>query len=104
MLPACRYFSLPAVVSGIKLKAACSVPVVVNSVYIANNVNAGKIAGSKQRLVVDTGIYSHSGGAGAVPAMNFGEVASLVVTVGDTMGVGCSRPGGGRRLDLPLSP
>ena len=104
-LPACRYFSLPAVVSGVKLKAACSVPVVVNLVYSANNVNASKIAGSKQRLAVDAaGIYSHSGGAGAVPVMHFGEVASLVGTVGDTLGVGCSRPGGGRRLDLPLSP
>ena len=72
-LPACRYFSLPSVVSGIKLEASGSVPVVVNLVYSANNVNAGKIAGSEQRSVVDAGIYSHSGGAGAVPVMNFGE-------------------------------
>ena len=43
------FFSLPAVVSGIKLEVAGSVPVVVNSVDSANNVNAGKIAGSKQR-------------------------------------------------------
>ena len=48
-------------------------PVVVNSDYIANNVNAGKIAGSEQRSVVNAGIYSHSGGAGAVAVMNFGE-------------------------------
>ena len=57
----------------IKLEVAGSVPVVVNSVYSANNENAGKIAGSEQRSVVDAGIYSHSGGAGAVPVMNFGK-------------------------------
>ena len=47
--------------------------IVVNSVYSANNVNAGKIAGSEQRSVVDAGIYSHSGGAVAVPVMKFGK-------------------------------
>ena len=47
----------PAVVSCIKLEVAGSVPVVINSVYSANNVNAGKIAGSEQRSVVDAGIY-----------------------------------------------
>ena len=52
------------VVSSIELEVAGSVPVVVNLVYGANNVNAGKIAGSEQRPVVDAGIYSHSGGAG----------------------------------------
>ena len=45
----------------------------VNSAYSANNVNACKIAGSEQRSVVTAGIYSHSGGVGAVPVMNFGE-------------------------------
>ena len=30
-----------------------------------------------QRSVVDPGIYSHSGGAGAVPVMNFGEKLQL---------------------------
>ena len=59
------FFSLPAVVSGLKLEVASSVPVVVNSVYSANNVNAGKIASSEQRSVVDAGIYSHSGSAAA---------------------------------------
>ena len=68
-------FSLPAVVSGIKLEVAGSVPVVVNSVYSANNVNAGKIAGSEERSVVDTGTYSHSGGAGNE---FWGNVATLV--------------------------
>ena len=66
-------FSLPAVVSGIKFEVTGSVPAVVNSVYSANNVNAGKIAGSEQRSVVDAGIYSHSVAAGAVPVMNFWE-------------------------------
>ena len=48
-------------------------PVVVNSVYSANNVNAGKMAGIEQRSVVDAGIYSHCGGAGAVPIKDFGK-------------------------------
>ena len=52
-------------------------PVVVNSVHSANYVNAGKIAGSEQRSVVDAGIYSHSGGVGPVPGMNFGEKLQL---------------------------
>ena len=52
-------------------------PVVVNSVCSANNVNAGKMAGSEQRSVVDAGIYSYSGGAGAVPVMYFGEKLQL---------------------------
>ena len=49
-------------------------PVVVNSIYSANNVKAGKIAGNEPRSVVDAGISLHSGGAagGAVPVMNFG--------------------------------
>ena len=53
----------------------------VNSVYSAIKVNAGKVAGSEQRSVVDAGIYSHSGGVGAVPVMNFGaKVATLTQT------------------------
>ena len=44
-------------------------PVVVNSVYTTNNVNAGKFARSEPRSVVIAGIYSHSGGVGAVPVM-----------------------------------
>ena len=52
-------------------------PAVVNSVYSAHNVNAGKIAGGEQRWVVDAGICSHSGGAGAVPVMKFGEKLQL---------------------------
>ena len=55
----------------IKVEGAGSVPVVVNSLYSANNVNAGKMAGSEQGSVIDAGIYSHSGGAGAVPVMIF---------------------------------
>ena len=42
-------------------------PVVVNSMYNTSNVNAGKFAGSELRSLVNAGIYSHSGGAGAVP-------------------------------------
>ena len=49
----------------------------VISVYSANNVNAGKTAGSEQRSVVDAGIYSHSCGAGAVSVMNFWEKLQL---------------------------
>ena len=52
-------------------------PVVVNSVYNANHINAGKMAGIEQRSVVDAGIYSHCGGAGAVPVMVFGEKLQL---------------------------
>ena len=56
-------------------------PVVVNSVYNTNNVNAGKFVGSQPWSVVNAGIYSHSGGAGAVPVMDFeGKVATLVRT------------------------
>ena len=53
----------------------------VNSVYNTNNVNAGKFVGSQPWSVVNTGIYSHSGGAGAVPVMDFeGKFATLVRT------------------------
>ena len=52
-------------------------PVVANSFYNAYNVNAGKFAGSKLWSVVDAGIYSYSGGAGAVPVMNFEEKLQL---------------------------
>ena len=76
-LRACRNFVLPVVVSGIKLEAVGSVPVLVISVYSANNVNADKIAGGEQRSVIDADIYSHSGGAGAVPVMTFGEKLQL---------------------------
>ena len=43
----------------------------VKSVHNINNVYAGKFSGSEPRSVVDAGIYSHSGGAGAVPVINF---------------------------------
>ena len=57
-------------------------PVVVNSVYNANNVNAGKFAASEPWSVVNASIYSHSGGAGAVPVMDFeGKVATLDQTI-----------------------
>ena len=59
--------------TGIKLEVAGYVPVVVNSVHGASNINAGKITGSAQRSMVDASIYSHSGGVRAVPVMNFGE-------------------------------
>ena len=39
-------------------------PVMVTSVYTANNVNAGKFAGSKPYSMANAGIYLHSGGAG----------------------------------------
>ena len=46
-----------------------------------NNVNTDKIAGSEPCWVVNPGIYSSSGGAGAVPVMHFErKVASLLVT------------------------
>ena len=76
-LPACRYFFITGGSQWYKIDVAGSVPVVVNSAYSVNNVNAGKIVGSEQRSVVDAGIYSHSGGAGAVPVMNFGEKLQL---------------------------
>ena len=51
----------------------------VNHVYNANNVNVGKFAGSEPWLVVNAGIYSHSGSAGAVPVMDFeGKLATLI--------------------------
>ena len=49
----------------------------VSSVYNTNNVNAGKLAGSKPWSVVNAGIYSHSGGVGAVPVMHFKEKLQL---------------------------
>ena len=52
-------------------------PVVVNSLYNAYNVNAGKFASSEPRSVIDAGIYSHSGGPGAVPVMNLKEKLQL---------------------------
>ena len=48
-----------------------------NSVYNAYNVNAGKFAGSEPRSMVDAGVYSHSGGAGVVPVMDFEEKLQL---------------------------
>ena len=36
----------------------------ITHVYNANNVSAGKFAGSEPWSVVNAGIYSHSGGAG----------------------------------------
>ena len=76
-LPACRYFVITGDSQWYKLEIAGSVPVVVSSVYSANNVNAGKIAVGEQRWVVDAGILSHSGGADAVPVLNFGEKLQL---------------------------
>ena len=56
-------------------------PVVVNSFYNAYNVNAGKFPGSEPRSMVDTGVYSHSGGgAGAVPVMDFEEKLRALMT------------------------
>ena len=50
----------------------------VNSLYKKTNVIAGTFAGSESFSVVNAGIHSHSGGAGAVPVMDFeGKVATL---------------------------
>ena len=70
-------------------------PVVVNLVYDTNNVNAGKFAGSEPWSVVNAGIYSHSGGAGAVPVMDFEGKVSTLIAIVDNGGVYDS-DGGGR--------
>ena len=49
----------------------------IKPVYNTANVNAGKCAGSEPWSVVNAGIYSHSGGAGAVPVINFEEKLQL---------------------------
>ena len=46
-------------------------PVVVNSAYHPNNVNAGKTAGNEPCSIVNAGICLHSGGVGAVPVADF---------------------------------
>ena len=55
----------------IKLEIAGKMPVMVRSVYNTNNVNTGQFLGRESRSVVNFGIYLHSGGAGAVPEMDF---------------------------------
>ena len=54
----------------------------VKSVYNTANVNAGKFAGSEPLLVVNAGTFSHSGGTGAVPEIDFEEkIATLLATL-----------------------
>ena len=91
-------FLLPAVVSGIWLDIAGRVPVVVNHVYNANNANAGKFDGSESLSVINAGINSHSGGAGAVPVMDFeGKVATLFATF-PTLPAQCTFNNNSRKL------
>ena len=49
----------------------------VNSLDATYSVNADKFAGSDPLSVVNAGIYSHSGGAGVVPVMDFQENLQL---------------------------
>ena len=54
-------------------------PVMVTSVYNTNSINAGKFAVSEPWSVVNAGIYSQSGGDGAMPVIDFeGKVAILI--------------------------
>ena len=48
-------------------------PVRVSSVYNTNIINDSKVAGDDSCPVIDAGIFLHSGGAGAVPVMDFEE-------------------------------
>ena len=50
-------------------------------IQIIYNVNAGKFSRSEPWPVVNAGFYLHSGGAGAVPVMDFIEKLQLFLKV-----------------------